>query len=97
MNRKWLTAIAILLVVVLLTACSGRQEKAEADYTTIRFKTTDLDGNVVKSEDLFKGHRLTMVNYPMITRETPGNYPGIIPRPRPRGRSGSILPSPLFF
>jgi thiol-disulfide isomerase/thioredoxin len=28
----------------------------------IQFETTDLDGNPVKSEDLFAGHKLTMIN-----------------------------------
>ena len=69
MNKKWIITLAILLVSAVLTACSGRQKEAEADSEAISFETTDLDGNVVKSEDLFKGHRLTMVNYPMITRE----------------------------
>ena len=30
--------------------------------TAIRFETTDLDGNPVKSEDLFAGHAVTMIN-----------------------------------
>ena len=29
---------------------------------TLSFETTDLDGNTVKSEDLFAQHELTMVN-----------------------------------
>ena len=62
MNKKWIITLAILLVAAVLTACSGRQEEAEAESEVISFETTDLDGNVVKSEDLFKGHRLTMVN-----------------------------------
>ena len=35
--------------------------KAEAG-SVITFETTDLDGNTVRSEDLFSAHRLTMVN-----------------------------------
>jgi len=62
MNKKWIITLAILLVSAVLTACSGRQKEAEADSEAISFETTDLDGNVVKSGDLFKGHRLTMVN-----------------------------------
>lgn len=30
--------------------------------TSIHFETEDLDGNIVKSEDLFKGHKVTMIN-----------------------------------
>ena len=30
--------------------------------TVISFETTDLDGNPVKSEDIFKDHKITMVN-----------------------------------
>ena len=30
--------------------------------TAIEFETTDLDGNPVKSEDLFAGHKVTMIN-----------------------------------
>jgi len=30
---------------------------------TVRFETTDIDGNPVKSEDLFAGHAVTMVNF----------------------------------
>ena len=46
---------------------SGQQEVveqkgADSAASAISFETTDLDGNVVKSADLFKGHRLTMVN-----------------------------------
>lgn len=62
MNKKWIITAAVLLVAAVLTACSGRQKEAEADPAAISFETTDLDGNVVKSGDLFKGHRLTMVN-----------------------------------
>ena len=62
MNKKWIITLAILQVSAVLTACSGRQKEAEADSEAISFETTDLDGNVVKSGDLFKGHRLTMVN-----------------------------------
>lgn len=46
---------------------SGQQEVveqkgADSAASSISFETTDLNGNVVKSADLFKGHRLTMVN-----------------------------------
>ena len=36
------------------------QEVSEG--TEITFETTDLDGNPVKSEDLFAGHKITMIN-----------------------------------
>lgn len=52
--------IAVFLMLTVLTACSARQKKA--DPGVISFETTDLDGNVVRSADVFKGHRLTMVN-----------------------------------
>ena len=38
------------------------QKGADSAKAAISFETTDLDGNVIKSADLFKGHRLTMVN-----------------------------------
>ena len=55
MNKKWIITLAIVLVAAVLTACSGRQEEAEAESEVISFETTDLDGNVVKSEDLLRG------------------------------------------
>ena len=38
------------------------QKGVDSAAAVISFETTDLDGNVVKSADLFKEHRLTMVN-----------------------------------
>ena len=46
-----------------ITATEPRPLKEEAsDGAFISFETTDLDGNTVKSEDLFAGHKVTMIN-----------------------------------
>lgn len=60
MNKKRAIMIAVFLMLTVLTACSAGQKKA--DPGVVSFETTDLDGNVVRSADIFKGHRLTMVN-----------------------------------
>ena len=39
-----------------------RSGSADLLGTVLRFETTDLDGNVVKSEELFAAHAVTMVN-----------------------------------
>ena len=41
---------------------AGMEGAAELVGKTLSFETTDLDGNAVKSEDLFAQHELTMVN-----------------------------------
>ena len=41
---------------------TAEQKGADSAKAAISFETTDLDGNVIKSADLFKGHQLTMVN-----------------------------------
>ena len=52
------------LVDVLKNAEYFAPRSGSADLlgTVLRFETTDLDGNVVKSEDLFAAHAVTMVN-----------------------------------
>lgn len=37
-------------------------EGADLIGKTLRFETTDVDGNTVKSEDIFKEHDITMIN-----------------------------------
>ena len=39
-----------------------RMNQEASDGTIISFETTDLDGNPVKSEELFGGHKITMIN-----------------------------------
>ena len=60
MKKRLLSAWLILVILASLTACSKGTKEGSA--TGIRFETTDLDGNTVKAEDVFKEHRLTMVN-----------------------------------
>ena len=69
MNKRWKVSIVMISVIMLCvmgicTACSGGNAGGASggNSDVIYFETTDLDGNVVRSEDLFKGHRLTMVN-----------------------------------
>ena len=52
------------LVDVLKNAEYFTPRSGSADLlgTVLRFETTDLDGNVVKSEELFAAHAVTMVN-----------------------------------
>jgi thiol-disulfide isomerase/thioredoxin len=52
------------LVDVLKNAEYFAPRSGSADLlgTVLRFETTDLDGNVVKSEELFAAHAVTMVN-----------------------------------
>ena len=53
----------------LLEALTAREVKAPVDSEgamigqTISFVTTDLDGNEIRSEDLFKENKITMVNF----------------------------------
>ena len=62
-----INAISFLLLAV--SAC-GRTEirpaadptASETDAQTFSFKTTDLNGNAVSSEELFSTHQITMVN-----------------------------------
>ena len=75
--RRLFMSIALgTMLVVLVSACgasdtgkSGSETDAgksgpeqEAAGPVIEFETTDLDGNPVKSADLFAANRLTMVN-----------------------------------
>ncbi len=41
---------------------SEPEQAAAPEGKTIMFKTTDLEGNTVRSEDIFHGHTLTMLN-----------------------------------
>ena len=52
------------LVDVLKNAEYFAPRSGSADLlgTVLRFETTDLDGNVVKSEELFAAHAVTMIN-----------------------------------
>lgn len=60
------TAIQSKLTDVLKAAETGvsaeNTQDSASSGTVIRFETTDIDGNVVKSEDLFASHEVTMVN-----------------------------------
>ena len=57
-------ALQSSLVDVLKNAEYFEPHSGSADLfgTVLQFETTDLDGNVVKSEELFAAHGLTMVN-----------------------------------
>ena len=57
-------ALQSSLVDVLKNAEYFKPHSGSADLfgTVLQFETTDLDGNVVKSEELFAAHELTMVN-----------------------------------
>lgn len=55
-----------------LKNCAGQKEPVEREKQDLEdidvigkkvsFETTDLDGNPVKSEELFAGHKVTMIN-----------------------------------
>ena len=61
--------IVMLCLLLAVSAC-GRTEirpaadptASETDAQTFSFKTTDLNGNAVSSEELFSTHQITMVN-----------------------------------
>ena len=57
-------ALQTALVDVMKNAeyFAPRSSSADLFGTVLQFETTDLDGNVVKSEELFAAHALTMVN-----------------------------------
>ena len=50
--------IASHITITAPTPLKGTAEEG----TAISFVTTDLDGNTVKSEDIFSGHKVTMIN-----------------------------------
>ena len=57
--------IALLLTAALLVApaaCGQKKEDTASEGTPVSFETTDLEGNPVKSEDVFSRYTLTMVN-----------------------------------
>lgn len=57
-------ALQTALVDVMKNAeyFAPRSSSADLFGTVLQFETTDLDGNVVKSEEIFAAHALTMVN-----------------------------------
>lgn len=61
--KKWLCAL--LALVMLLSACAVLAEGAEGgeDAFAFNFATTDLDGNIVSSAEIYAGNKITMINF----------------------------------
>lgn len=76
--HMWLKYVVLVLVIIALLSCGfvyasyryvmyEAQKLAEnivpaAEGDLLKFTTKDLDGNEINSEDLFRGHELTMLN-----------------------------------
>ena len=54
----------LLALLMLLSTCAALAEGAEGgeDAYTFTFATTDLDGNIVTSAEIYAGNRITMIN-----------------------------------
>lgn len=71
MIRKWICTFLTISLLAMLTACSFRSKDpgksaegatSEQAGSLVSFETTDLDGNIVKSSDIFSKNMITMVN-----------------------------------
>jgi len=54
----------LLALLMLLSTCAGLAEGVEGgeDNTAFTFATTDLDGNIVTSAEIYAGNKITMIN-----------------------------------
>ena len=60
--KKWLcTALALMLLSTSAVLAEGAE--GEEDAYTFNFATTDLDGNIVTSAEIYAGNRITMINF----------------------------------
>ena len=71
MKKTWIALLLCLMLLLSLCACgmteetepTGTAENVETTGTAgMRFTTTDIYGKAVNSEELFAGHKYTMIN-----------------------------------
>ena len=70
--KLFLTAVLSAAMIFMLAACGGESSQdggasqsggsSDSTGTVLSFETTDIDGNPVKSEDIFAENKVTMIN-----------------------------------
>jgi len=62
MKKLICIVLALLLATGMAALAEGTEDGGAADYS-LTFATTDLDGNIVTSAEIYAGNRITMINF----------------------------------